>query len=81
MVLGAGRLIVAGPPDVVDPKDPLGAFEGRAGGLLYILDATSGQKLAEHTLPSPPVFNGASAARSRLYLASEDGTLTCFGKR
>jgi outer membrane protein assembly factor BamB len=81
MVLAAGRLIVAGPPDVVDPKDPLGAFEGRAGGVLAIFNATSGEKLAEHRLPSPPVFNGASAARARLYLAAEDGTLTCFGNR
>ena len=65
----------------MDPKDPLGAFEGRKGGLLYVFDAASGEKLAEHELPSPPVFNGAAAAAGRLYLAEEDGSLTCFGKR
>jgi len=80
MVLTPGRLFVAGPPDVVDPKDPLGAFEGRKGGLLYAVDAASGEKLAEHTLSSPPVFNGAAAAGGRLYLAEEDGSITCFGK-
>ena len=80
MVLTGDRLFVAGPPDVVDPKDPLGAFQGRKGGQVYVFDSASGEKLAEHTLPSPPVFNGAAAAGGRLYLAAEDGTITCFGK-
>lgn len=80
MVLTAGHLLVAGPPDVVDPKDPLGAFEGRKGGLLYVVDGGSGERLAEHTLPSPPVFNGAAAARGRVYIAEEDGSVSCFGK-
>ena len=80
MVLAAGRLFVAGPPDVMDPADPLGAFEGRKGGLLYVVDSASGKKLAEHRLASPPVFNGAAAARERLFLASEDGSVTCFAK-
>jgi len=79
MVLTGDRLVVAGPPDVVDPKDPLGAFQGRKGGLMYVFDSASGKKLAEHTLPAPPVFNGAAAAAGRLYLAAEDGSITCFG--
>ncbi len=78
MALTADRLLVAGPPDVVDPKDPLGAFQGRKGGLLYVIDAASGERLAEHTLPSPPVFNGAAVAGGRLFLAGEDGSLACF---
>jgi outer membrane protein assembly factor BamB len=81
MVLAPGRLFAAGPPDVMDPGDPLGAFEGRKGGLLYVVDATDGKKLAEHALPSPPVFNGAAAAGGRLYLALEDGSIACFAGR
>ncbi len=81
MVLAGGRLFVAGPPDVVDPQDPLGAFEGRKGGILSVFDAAAGERLAEHRLPSPPVFNAAAAARERLYLAEEDGSIACFGKR
>ena len=80
MALAGDRLFVAGPPDVVDPKDPHGAFEGRKGGLLYAIDTSVGEKAAEHTLASPPVFNGAAAARGRLYIAHEDGSLSCFGK-
>ncbi len=78
MVLAADRLLAAGPPDVVDPRDPLGAFEGRQGGRLHVYDAGSGERLAEHTLAFPPVFNGAAVAGNRLYLAEEDGSLTCF---
>ena len=81
MVLAGKRLLVAGPPDVVDAKDPLGAFEGRKGGRLHIVDAASGKTLAKHVLPSPPTFNGAAAARGRLYLTGEDGGVTCFGLR
>jgi len=81
MVLTPARLFVAGPPDVVDAKDPLGAFEGRKGGLLYAIDSESGEKLKEYALPSPPVFNGAAAANGRLYIADENGSIACFGKR
>jgi outer membrane protein assembly factor BamB len=80
MVLASRRLFVAGPPDVVDAKDPLGAFEGRKGGLLYAFDSASGEKLAEYTLESPPVFNGAAAANRRLYIVQEDGAVACFGE-
>ncbi len=80
MVLTPNRLFVAGPPDVIDPKDPLGAFEGRKGGLLSVVDSATGEQLARHELSSPPVFNGAAAARQRLYLADEGGAITCFAK-
>lgn len=78
MALAKGNLFVAGPPDVVDPKDPLGAFENRKGGLLYVVDAAGGQRKQEVALPSPPVFNGAAVAGGRLYLAAEDGSIACF---
>ena len=45
-----------------------------------MVDSASGKKLAEHRLASPPGFNGAAAARERLFLASEDGSVTCFAK-
>ncbi len=78
MVPAGQRLFVAGPPDVVEPDDPLGAFEGRKGGLLWVFSATSGERLAEYELAAPPVFNGMAAARSRLFLTTVDGRLTCM---
>jgi len=79
MVSTGEHLFTAGPPDVVDPKDPLGAFEGRKGGVLNVFDALSGEKLAEYKLASPPVFNGAAVAKRRLYITSEDGRISAFG--
>jgi hypothetical protein len=73
--------VVAGPPDVIEPGDPLGAFEARRGGLLMTIDSATGEKRSERRLPSPPVFNGAVAAGGALYVAAEDGSITCFGKR
>jgi outer membrane protein assembly factor BamB len=81
MALVGSHLCVAGPPDVVDSQDPLGAFEGRLGGQLHILDADTGRGISQHTLASPPVFNGIAAAHGRLFLTHEDGSISCFGKR
>ncbi len=79
MVLTPKRLYVAGPPDVVDDRDPLGAFEGRKGGQLYVYDSGTGDKLAAHALPFPPVLNGAAAASGRLYVTDIEGSIACFG--
>jgi len=80
MVATEGALFIAGPPDVVDPQDPLGAFEGRKGGVLAAIDPASGKRLWQHELPSPPVFHGMAAAAGRLYVAMQDGSVACFGK-
>jgi hypothetical protein len=63
----------------MDRDDPLGAFEGRKGGILSITRAGTGEQAARHTLPSPPVFNGIAAARGRLFVVGEDGSVACFG--
>ena len=78
MVLADKTLFVAGPPDVLDPADPLAAFEGRKGAVLQAVSADNGKKLAEYTLQSPPVFDGLIAAAGRLYLACRDGHLICL---
>ena len=80
MVAAQDVLFVAGPPDVVDPLDPLGAFEGRKGGVLMSVDTADGKTLWETTLPDPPVFNGMAAARRRLYVTTTAGEILCFGE-
>jgi outer membrane protein assembly factor BamB len=81
MAATADLLFAAGSPDVVDPDDPLGAFEGRKGGVIYACNKTGGETLWQHELQSPPVFNGLAAANGRLYLAMKDGNVACFGDR
>jgi len=80
MVLAGGRLFVAGPPDAVDPYDPMAAFDGRKGAVLHAHSTTNGTMLSEHKLDAPPVFDGLIAANGRLYLSLENGTVLCMGK-
>ncbi len=79
MVLAGKHLFIAGPPDVVDPGDPMAAFEGRTGGRLWALAKTDGTKLAESTLDAAPVSDGMIAAEGRLYLSLRNGTVLCMG--
>lgn len=79
MVLAGNLLFTAGLPDTVDADDPLAAFEGRKGGELQVFSATDGASLGTYPLSAPPVFDGLSAAAGRLYLATRDGKLVCFG--
>jgi outer membrane protein assembly factor BamB len=97
MVLADRTLFVAGPPDVLDEvkawrrrRDPttrpkldgqVAAFEGRKGGMLWVVSAADGKKLAEYKLDSPPVFDGMAAANRRLYISTKAGEVLCFGSR
>lgn len=78
MVRAGNTLFVAGSPDVVDPDDPHGAWEGRKGGVLAAYSATDGKQLAEIKLPAPPVWDGMAAAGRQLYLGLLDGTVVCL---
>lgn len=80
MVLAGGKLFVAGAPDVIDPDDPMAAFEGRAGAVLRAHSSADGNVLAEHKLDAPPVFDGLIAAKGRLYLSLENGIILCMGQ-
>jgi outer membrane protein assembly factor BamB len=79
MVLAGGQLFAAGPPDVVDALDPMASFEGRQGGVLRVYCASDGSSAAEYELESPPVFDGLIAAKGRLLLSLENGSVLCMG--
>jgi outer membrane protein assembly factor BamB len=81
MALAGDVLFVAGTPDTVAPGDPLAAFEGRKGGVLYAMSSSDGTKLAQYKLESPPVLDGMAAANGRLYVSGVDGSVICFGER
>lgn len=78
MVRAGNTLFVAGSPDVVDPDDPHGAWEGRKGGVLAAYSTADGKQLAEIKLPAPPVWDGMAAANGRLYVGLCDGTVVCL---
>jgi len=76
MAVTPDRLVLCGAPDVVDPADPLGAFEARKGGRLRLLSTADGSTGEEHKLDSPPVFNGVAVARGRLFVSLKNGKVT-----
>jgi len=78
MVRAADTIFVAGSPDVVDPRDPHGAWEGRKGGVLAAFSAADGKRLSEHKLPAPPIWDGMAAVPGRLYIALSSGDIVCF---
>ncbi len=73
MVKAGDTVFVAGPPDVLDEKDPYAAFEGRKGARLVAVSAEDGAKLSEIQLESAPVFDGLIAAGNCLFASLADG--------
>jgi len=55
------------------------AVSGRdQGGVLHIASSGNGDTLGDVPLESPPVWDGISAARGRLYVAQTDGSVVCL---
>ncbi|MBM4019744.1 MAG: hypothetical protein FJ288_15720 [Planctomycetes bacterium] len=81
MALAGDRLLLAGPPDLADPKEGLAAVEGRRGALVWAVSAADGRKASDMRLDSPPVFDGMAAAGGRLFFACVDGAVKCYAGR
>lgn len=71
VVLSGERVYFAGVPISQDSKE---ACE------LWVLDAASGKRTQVLPLEHHPAYDGLSAAHGRLYMASEEGVLTCLGQ-
>jgi len=56
------------------------ALEGKRGASLFPVSAESGKMGAELKLGSPPVWDGMAVAQGRLYVATVEGKVLCFGK-
>jgi outer membrane protein assembly factor BamB len=80
IVLTGERLFVAGPPAVRNETtvDALEKWEGKRGGMLWVLSTDDGQKLSEVKLASPPVHEGMAAAYGKLFAALKDGSVVCL---
>jgi outer membrane protein assembly factor BamB len=72
LVLAGDLLFAAGASDRFHPSE---------GGRLWVLSAQDGKQLREYKLDSPPVCEGLAVAEGKLYLATQDGKLLCFGKQ
>ncbi len=54
------------------------ALEGKRGTLLCAISADDGRKLSETKLDGLPAWDGLIAARGRLYLTMQNGTVRCL---
>ncbi|MHC4406856.1 MAG: outer membrane protein assembly factor BamB family protein, partial [Planctomycetota bacterium] len=80
LVLVDKTLFFAGTPNLGNSgDDAYAAMQGKRGAKLIAYSASDGAKLAEVTLPAPPVLDGLAAATGRLYLSLRDGTVVCMG--
>jgi outer membrane protein assembly factor BamB len=60
------------------PRGPRGP--GERDAVLRIYSAKDGRRLAEHTLESEPVWQGAAVAYGKLFLSLQSGKLLCLGE-
>ena len=94
MTVAGDKLFVAGPPDLVDerqafhnPDDPdiqarlkrqAEAYEGRAGGQLWVMAKADGRVVSRYALNTIPVFDGMAAAGDSLFVTTVDGRILCL---
>ena len=64
-----------------DLKEQDEALEGKRGASLWSVSAETGKMGSEIKLPTPPVWDGMAVARGRLYVATTDGKILCFGAK
>ena len=57
------------------------ALNGKSGAQLITLSTAKGNIATDVKLDSPPVWDGMAVAQGRLYVASVDGKVTCYGKK
>jgi len=94
MTVAGDKLFVSGPPDLVDeryafhnPDNPYvqdrlkqqaEAYEGRAGGQLWVMAKGDGNVVGRYALDTIPVFDGMAAAGDSLYVTTVDGRVICL---
>jgi len=72
----AGRLVLAGPPVTAFASTEV--LRGKQGGLLGVVDASTGQSLSQASIEAPPVLDGMCAARGRVVLSLTSGAIVSF---
>ncbi len=71
IVIAGDKAYIAGQPTSYDPQ---GKSE------LWVVSLADGKILQTTTLQGIPIYDGLSAVGDKLYVATEGGALTCYGK-
>ncbi|MEP6669520.1 MAG: PQQ-binding-like beta-propeller repeat protein [Chthoniobacter sp.] len=64
-----------------DLEEQDAALDGKSGGTLLAVKTDKGEIAGDVKLDSPPVWDGMAIAQGRLYVASVDGKVTCYGRK
>jgi len=80
MLKSGDRLYLGAMPVAVPPDDPHAAYEGRRGGVIWVVSAKDGTKIAEHKLDAPVVWDALAAANGRLFFTTTDGSVHCLAE-
>jgi len=83
-IMGAEEPKGMHPYTLLSPKtleEQEASFEGRRGGAIWAVSPVDGKTLGKIALPFPPVWDGLAAAGGRLYIATMDGKVSCYGKK
>ncbi len=94
MAKAGDTIIIAGPPDLINEAEVVrrlpdraavaelakqdAAYRGELGGVLWLVSAKDGTKLAEYSLDTIPAHDGVSVANGALYIGGQTGALTCM---
>ena len=74
------RLAAKDPAILKELEEQNEALEGRRGAKMWAVNVETGEQSTGLDLTSPPVWDGITIARGRVYVSTVDGRLQCFGK-
>jgi len=74
------RLAAKDPAILQELNEQNEALEGRRGAKMWAVNTETGEQSEGLELTSPPVWDGITVAQGRVYVATMDGRLQCFGK-
>jgi len=78
MLKSGDHLFLGVVPVEISQDDPHAVYEGRKGGMIWVVTAEDGSKVAEYEQGSPVVWDGMAAAKQRLYVSTTDGSVLCL---
>jgi hypothetical protein len=81
LVKSGDNLFLGAAPVAIPEDDPHAAYEGRRGGMLWVVSARDGAKLAEYELDAPVVWDGMAAAHGKLFVSTAGGRVRCFAEK
>jgi hypothetical protein len=77
MLLADKTLFIAG-PRIGKNLRGLAELDTVQPGLLWVVTAADGEKLAEYPIAATPVLDGMAAAKGRLYVSMANGSVLCL---